>query len=110
MLWPSRQTAVNWRSTPACSTQPLRIFGMLGGAMGLVGMVVLAYLGTLKLLHLEEITKRLPLTLLGILLLFTGVQFVTLGLLAELQARNYHELQDRPSYVVREVLETPDNT
>ena len=87
------------------STQPLRIFGMLGGAMGLVGVVLLGYLGTLRLLHVESIMRRLPLTLLGILLLFTGVQFVTLGLLAELQARNYHELQNRPSYVIREVLE-----
>jgi len=30
---------------------------------------------------------------------------VTLGLLAELQARTYHESQNKPTYVVREVLE-----
>jgi glycosyltransferase involved in cell wall biosynthesis len=90
------------------STQPLQIFGMLGGAMAFVGVIILGYLGTLRLLHIESIMQRLPLTLLGILLLFTGVQFVTLGLLAELQARNYHELQNRPSYVVRERLESID--
>jgi len=90
------------------STQPLQIFGMIGAVMGLVGVVLLGYLGTMRLLHLESIMQRLPLTLFGILLLFTGVQLVTLGLLAELQARNYHELQDRPSYVIREVLESPD--
>jgi hypothetical protein len=88
------------------STQPLQIFGMIGAVMGLVGVVLLGYLGTMRLLHLESIMQRLPLTLFGILLLFTGVQLVTLGLLAELQARNYHELQDRPSYVIREVLES----
>ncbi|HXT71831.1 MAG TPA: glycosyltransferase family 2 protein [Vicinamibacterales bacterium] len=90
------------------STQPLQIFGMLGGVMALTGAGLLGYLGTLRLLHIESIMQRLPLTLLGILLLFTGVQFVTLGLLAELQARNYHELQNRPSYVVREVVESLD--
>ena len=90
------------------STQPLQIFGMIGAVMGFVGVVLLGYLGTMRLLHLESIMQRLPLTLFGILLLFTGVQLVTLGLLAELQARNYHELQDRPSYVIREVLESPD--
>ena len=90
------------------STQPLQIFGLLGLAMALVGVVLLGYLGTMRLLHIESIMQRLPLTLLGILLLFTGVQFVTLGLLAELQARNYHELQNRPSYVIREVLESVD--
>jgi hypothetical protein len=31
------------------------------------------------------------------------VQLVTLGLLAELQARTYHESQDKPTYVIREV-------
>ena len=90
------------------STQPLQIFGLLGGAMGLAGVVLLGYLGTLRLLQIESIMRRLPLTLFGILLLFTGVQLVTLGLLAELQARNYHEMQDRPSYVIREVLEAPE--
>ena len=86
------------------STQPLQIFGLLGGAMGLVGVVLLGYLGTLRILQVESIMRRLPLTLLGILLLFTGVQLVTLGLLAELQARTYHETQRRPGYVIREVL------
>ena len=44
--------------------------------------------------------------LLGILMVFTGMQLVTLGLLAELQARTYHESQGKPIYVVREVLES----
>ena len=90
------------------STQPLQIFGLVGGAMGLVGMVILGYLGTLRLLQIESIMRRLPLTLLGILLLFTGVQLVTLGLLAELQARTYHDSRDRPGYVIRETLEPPE--
>jgi hypothetical protein len=47
------------------------------------------------------------LLLFGILLVFTGVQLVTLGLLAELLARTYHESQDKPTYVIRELLETP---
>ena len=87
------------------SARPLQLFGVIGGAMGFIGVVLLGYLGTLRLLQIDSIMRRLPLTLLGMLLLFTGVQLVTLGLLAELQARNYRELQDRPSYVIREVLE-----
>jgi hypothetical protein len=34
------------------------------------------------------------------------VQLVTLGLLAELQSRTYHESQDKPIYVIREVRES----
>jgi len=47
----------------------------------------------------------MPLLLLGILLIFTGFQLVTLGLLAELQVRTYHESQNKAIYVIRDVLE-----
>jgi hypothetical protein len=33
------------------------------------------------------------------------VQLVTVGLLAEMQARTYHESQGKPVYVIRRVLE-----
>ena len=41
------------------------------------------------------------------MLVFTGLQLVTLGLLAELQARTYHESQNKPTYAIREILEAP---
>ena len=47
----------------------------------------------------------MPLLLLGILLIFTGFQLVTLGLLAELQVRTYHESQNKAIYVIRDMLE-----
>jgi hypothetical protein len=40
-----------------------------------------------------------------VLLIFTGMQFITLGLLGEMLARTYHESQDKPPYVIREILE-----
>jgi len=86
------------------STRPLQIFGLIGGVMSLAGILILGYLGILRLMHVEEIMRRLPITLFGILLLFTGVQLVTLGLLAELQARALHESQGKPTYVIRETL------
>jgi len=89
------------------SMQPLRVFGTIGGLMGLVGIVLLGALGALRLTGRIEIGDHLPLTLFGILVLFSGIQLVTLGLLAELQVRVYHESQDRPVYVIRDVLEQP---
>jgi hypothetical protein len=59
--------------------------------MSLAGILILGYLGILRLMHVEEIMRRLRSRCFGILLLFTGVQLVTLGLLAELQARALHE-------------------
>jgi glycosyltransferase involved in cell wall biosynthesis len=86
------------------STRPLQIFGLLGMGMGLLGAIISGYLAYLRLFGNQSIADR-PLLLLGILLIFTGLQLVTLGLLAELQIRTYHESQDKPTYVIREVLD-----
>ena len=88
------------------STQPIQIFGPPGLVMGAAGLGITAYLGYVRLFGGQGIGDR-PLLLLGILLIFAGMQFLTLGLLAELQARTYHESQDKPIYAVREILETP---
>ena len=92
------------------STRPLQIFGLIGLGMLLPGLVIMGWLAFVRLMGVagvwppESIGNR-PLLLFGILLIFTGVQLVTLGLLAELQARTYHESQGKPTYVIREVLE-----
>jgi len=41
------------------------------------------------------------------MLIFFGVQFVSMGLLAEMQIRTYHESQNKPIYVVKETAESP---
>jgi hypothetical protein len=87
------------------ATRPLQIFGLLGMGMGLLGAIVSGYLAWQRLFGYQSLSDR-PLLLLGILLIFTGFQLVTLGLLAELQIRTYHESQDKPTYVIREVLES----
>jgi hypothetical protein len=92
------------------STRPVQIFGRIGLAMLFPGLLITGWfvsiriLGMLGIIGPQSIGNR-PLLLFGILLVFTGVQLVTLGLLAELQARTYHESQSKPTYVVREVLD-----
>jgi glycosyltransferase involved in cell wall biosynthesis len=87
------------------STRPLQIFGLIGGVMLFGGLAVSAYLAYVRLFAYQSIANR-PLLLLGVLLIFTGVQLVTIGLLAEVQSRTYHESQDKPVYVIREIRET----
>src|SRR5207237_4997309 len=65
------------------STRPLQIFGLIGGGMGLLGFAISGYLAYVRLAGEQSISNR-PLLFLGILLIITGVQLVTLGLLAEL--------------------------
>ncbi|HEX7781076.1 MAG TPA: hypothetical protein VF424_17635, partial [Vicinamibacterales bacterium] len=95
------------------ATRPLHIFGLLGAAMGLAGSVWCAYLAYVKLFGDPAAAARVgdrPSLLLGILLVFTGVQLFTSGLVAELLARTYHESQDKPVYVIGELLEASDVT
>ena len=87
------------------ATRPLQIFGLLGIIMGGLGAVITGWLAYLRLFGYQSIANR-PLLLFGILLVFTGVQLITLGLLAEMQVRTYHESQGKPTYVIREVRET----
>ena len=87
------------------ATRPLQIFGLLGIIMGGLGVAITGWLAYLRLFGYQSIANR-PLLLFGILLVFTGVQLVTLGLLAEMQVRTYHESQDKTTYVIREIRET----
>ena len=87
------------------STRPLQMFGPAGLFLGGGGMLITLYLGYIRLFDGQPIGDR-PLLMLAILMVFTGMQLITLGLLAELQARTYHESQGKPIYVVREVLES----
>jgi glycosyltransferase involved in cell wall biosynthesis len=87
------------------STRPLQIFGLGGLVMGLLGSGIAGYMTVLRLTG-AQISLNRPLMLLAVLLVFTGVQLVTLGLLAELIARTYHESQDKPTYAIREIRET----
>ncbi len=90
------------------STRPLQMFGPPGLLMGAIGVVLTAYLGYIRIFTDQGIADR-PLLLLAILLVFAGMQLVTLGLLAELQARTYHESQGKPIYAVRERLEPAED-
>jgi glycosyltransferase involved in cell wall biosynthesis len=89
------------------STRPLQMFGLLGIVVGTLGVGVLAYLTGVKYLRHEAIGNR-PMLMVAILLIFTGVQLLTSGLLAELIARTYHESQDKPTFVIRKVLSPLD--
>jgi glycosyltransferase involved in cell wall biosynthesis len=86
------------------ATRPLQIFGLVGVILGALGAAIMAYLAFVRLFLHQGIADR-PLLLFGILLVSSGLQLLTMGLLAELQARTYHESQDKPTYAIREIIE-----
>jgi hypothetical protein len=85
------------------STRPIHIFGLIGMISSGLGVVLGVWLSWQRLFLQVPLANR-PILFLAILLVIVGVQFVTMGLLAELQTRIYHESQQRPTYTVRETL------
>ncbi|MDO8505859.1 MAG: glycosyltransferase family 2 protein [bacterium] len=66
--------------------KPGHLFGGMGILFGVIGMGALTYLTVLKIMG-EHIGQR-PLLLFGIMMVVIAVQFISLGLIAELLVRN----------------------
>ncbi len=85
------------------ATRPLHVIGMAGLALAAPGGLMMAWLAFQKLIMGQSIGGR-PMLLISVMLIVTGVQLVTMGLLAEMLVRTYHESQAKPTYVVAEDL------
>ena len=85
------------------STRPLHLFGIPGLILTALGVITGGYL-TFQWFMGASIWGR-PLLLLAILLVIVGVQFVALGLLAEIIARSYYESTGKKIYYVKEILD-----
>ena len=84
-------------------TKPMHVFGLWGLISMILGVLMGLYLTFLKLVMNQSIGDR-PLLILSLLLILTGIELFSFGLLAELLMRTYHESQRRPIYRVREVI------
>lgn len=89
-------------------TKPLYLFGTAGLvclAVSLVSFAFALYYRFVEGVHLN----RMPLATLSMILFAVGVQFIFMGLLAEMIVRTYHESQDKPTYLVRERINIEDD-
>jgi glycosyltransferase involved in cell wall biosynthesis len=97
------------------STRPIHIFGKWGLNFGVLGIMMLLFMAAANLSHrffgtdfCSELIKRPFWVITPFMLLFFGLQFISIGLLAEIQIRTYHEAQNKPIYVIRETVEPSD--
>ncbi len=90
------------------ATRPIQIFGLMGFISGTIGFGTALYLTIQRQIYSIPMANR-PLLLLAILLIFMGLQFISLGLIAELQARTYHESQNKQIYSIRKIFKTDHN-
>jgi glycosyltransferase involved in cell wall biosynthesis len=88
------------------SSRPLQMFGLVGLLLAGTGFLLGCYLTWLKY-GLDQAISDRPLVLLAMLLMFSGLQFISLGLLGELLVRIHHETRSRRSYAVRDGQDTP---
>ncbi len=84
------------------ATRPIQVFGLMGILSGGLGFLI-ALVMTFQRQFLGVPLSDRPLLFLAVLLIFIGIQFISLGLIAELQARTYHESQNKPVYHVKTV-------
>src|SRR5262245_44973731 len=84
-------------------TKPLYLFGTAGLiclAIALISFALSLYYRFVENVHLN----RMPLATLAMIMFAMGVQFIFMGLLAEMVVRTYHESQNKPIYTVRELI------
>lgn len=93
------------------SARPMHLFGGVGIISASIGIFFGLYLAAIKIwagiqgglegFRSVRIGDR-PLLMLSVLLVILGVQFLVMGLLAELIVRTYYESQNKPIYYIRE--------
>ena len=87
------------------STKPIYIFGGLGLASG-IGAIASGWYVVYQKIANDFPINRNPLLVMTAMLITTTVQFILMGLLAELLVRTYHESQNRSTYVIKQILES----
>ncbi len=85
------------------STRPIQVFGLVGLVSAGLGFLISLYLTVERLFFDKPLANR-PLLLLGVLLIFVGLQFISMGLLGEMTVRTYHEAQNKPIYLVKRII------
>jgi glycosyltransferase involved in cell wall biosynthesis len=89
------------------STKPIYLFGFVGFVLWMFAILSFLVVVIQKLLPPYVWAHNNPLLLLSVFLAILGVQFILMGLLAELTIRTYHESQDKPTYAIRRVVRGP---
>jgi glycosyltransferase involved in cell wall biosynthesis len=85
------------------STRPLQMFGTVGILMGGAGLAMCTWVAYLRFFGFQSANR--PLLIVGCMMGLVGINLIMSGLLAEMQARTYHESQDKPTYAIREIRE-----
>ncbi len=87
------------------ATKPIHIFGAMGFLCFAGGFLAFSWMLVLKFFYATSFIET-PLPVLVAMCMMLGVQFIFMGLLAEILMRTYHESQDKTIYRVKKALNT----
>ncbi|MHC4298715.1 MAG: glycosyltransferase family 2 protein [Planctomycetota bacterium] len=87
------------------STKPIYVFGGLG-LISAVASIIAGLTVVYQKVNFDTDMSGNPLLMLTGVLVIAAIQFILMGLLAELLVRTYHESQGRPTYVIKEIIES----
>jgi glycosyltransferase involved in cell wall biosynthesis len=82
-------------------SKPIYLFGNIGLITFTIGVLINIYLLIVKLLG-HDIGGR-PLLILGVLLIFIGIQFFTTGIIIDMLMKTYYESQDKRPFNIRNI-------
>lgn len=82
--------------------KPMHLFGTIGFIGFFLGVGINIYLLVLKIMG-QDIAGK-PLLILGLMLLLGGIQFITIGIIADINTRTYFESQNKKTYTVRKIF------
>ena len=86
------------------STKPIQIFGLFGVVSLFLGFIIAAYLSASKIFLGHPLSDR-PMLLMAVLLIIFGVQLLSVGLIGEIVVRSYYESNEKPTYMIKEIIE-----
>lgn len=91
------------------TTFPLRLLSIIGGFVSMAGIGFGIFLIVMRLIFGSAWAAEGVFTLFAILFIFTGAQFLALGLLGEYIGRIYHDVRARPRYFVDHTVHVQKN-
>lgn len=85
-------------------SKPIYVFGSIGIFLVFAGGIAAVVTLSEKIFYGVWVHRN-PMALLMVFFVILGIQFVMMGLLAEISIRTYHESQDKQTYFIDQILD-----
>jgi hypothetical protein len=90
-------------------SRPLHFFGVLGALSIMAGSSLSTILFAMKAISPQQDTMSIhgPMFVIAAVLILSGVQLLSIGLLGELQVRHYHSMESKTPYTIDRLVRLP---